>query len=103
MKGADSGKAQGDVIASLSARGFRGDTGHVSVEAGSASSGVYEGSLSTEGTPGLWNERCSRTSLKAVLGGLGVSHLADEGLPPRQATRRRQGYQRALTVTPWVQ
>jgi len=103
MKGAGSGKAQGDVIASLSVRGSRGDTVPENVEAGSASSGVYEGSLSTEGTPGSWQERCSRTFLKAVLGGLAARHLADEGLPTRQATRRRQGYQRTFIVTPRVQ
>jgi hypothetical protein len=103
MKGAGSGKAQGDVIASLSACRFRGDTGRVGVDCGSVSSGVCEGSLLVEGAPGWWKRRRSRASVKAVLGGLWVSHPGSEGFPngPRRGGDR--GTRGRPPVMPWVQ
>jgi hypothetical protein len=82
MKGAGSGQAQDDVIASPSVRNGRGNTPLASVESGSGNtSGVYEGSLSMEGTSGSRKQGCSRISGKVVLGSFGSCQVGSEGFP----------------------
>lgn len=72
-------------------------------EPGSVSSGIYEGSLSMEGTPGSWKTRRSRASTKAILGGLVGCRREGEGFPTDRQRGGDRGAKGHSAGSPWVQ